>query len=247
MTSIRTRLSRAVITLGLVVATAACSPPGSPGTGSQDAAGYPAGPVTLIVPAAPGGGWDSTARSLQQAVTEADLTDQPVEVVNREGGGGAIGLAQLTAQYQGDPNTLMLDGLVMVGALVQASHPGGDEASFVPVPVLVCQCIEGPLRRSRTGDTPLGRGESTGEGARGRTRGTSARTRCRPAGVIVASRSPAGRKLPWRAARNDQRVPTAHQRGPDNDGVLLGPSERQRVAGDPPDDAGRYRSGARRR
>ena len=123
MTSIRTRLSRAVITLGLVVATAACSPPGSPGTGSQDAAGYPAGPVTLIVPAAPGGGWDSTARSLQQAVTEAGLTDQPVEVVNREGGGGAIGLAQLTAQYQGDPNTLMLGGLVMVGALVQADSP----------------------------------------------------------------------------------------------------------------------------
>lgn len=123
MTSIRTRLCRAFITLGLVIATAACSPPGSPGTGSQDAAGYPASPVTLLVPAAPGGGWDSTARSLQQVITEADLTDQPVEVVNREGGGGAIGLAQLTGQYQGDPNTLMLGGLVMVGALAQADSP----------------------------------------------------------------------------------------------------------------------------
>ncbi|MHA6622208.1 Bug family tripartite tricarboxylate transporter substrate binding protein [Pseudonocardia sp. DLS-67] len=123
MTSIRTRLIRAAITLGLVVAATACSPPGSPGTGSQDAGTYPSGPVTLLVPAAPGGGWDSTARSLQQVVTEAHLTDQSVEVVNREGGGGATGLAQITGQDSGDPNTLMLGGLVMIGALVQADSP----------------------------------------------------------------------------------------------------------------------------
>lgn len=97
---------------------------GDSSTGEDgEAAAYPADDVTLVVPAAPGGGWDLTARTMQQVVSEAELTEQSVEVVNREGGGGATGLADLVNNSEGDANTLMIGGLVMIGALAQANSP----------------------------------------------------------------------------------------------------------------------------
>ncbi len=44
-------------------------------------------------------------------------------MINREGGGGATGLAELTARDKGDPYKLMIGGLVMIGALKQANSP----------------------------------------------------------------------------------------------------------------------------
>ena len=79
------------------------------------AAGYPRGAVTLLAPANPGGGWDQTARQIQQVWTEAGILGVPVEVVNRGGAGGTIGLADFVAR--GDPHTLMVFGQVMLGAI----------------------------------------------------------------------------------------------------------------------------------
>lgn len=122
---------RTTVRAGAVLAVAAllltaCSDGGegssSPENGGE-AAAYPADDVTLIVPAAPGGGWDLTARTMQQVISDAELTDRSIEVVNREGGGGATGLADLINNSEGDPNTLMIGGLVMIGALAQANSP----------------------------------------------------------------------------------------------------------------------------
>ncbi|GJM73280.1 hypothetical protein HMSSN036_54960 [Paenibacillus macerans] len=55
-------------------------------------ADFPQKPVTLIVPYAAGGGTDLTARALAQAAEEH--LGQPIVVVNRTGGGGAIGLTE---------------------------------------------------------------------------------------------------------------------------------------------------------
>ena len=129
MSTVRPRRRRILpaIVLGATIALTmgtACAPSGSNGGGGGgDAADYPSRPVELLVPAAPGGGWDSTARALQQAVQEAKLTDQNVEVINREGGGGATGLAELTTTDKGNPNKLMIGGLVMIGALKRANSP----------------------------------------------------------------------------------------------------------------------------
>lgn len=126
------RLTRRALTLSgglaLALTVAGCSPAGSGGdtstsTASGEVKTYPTKSVTVLVPAATGGGWDSTARSLQEVITSAKITDQSVEVVNREGGGGATGLAQLTGQNKGNPDTLMIGGLVMIGALSQAESP----------------------------------------------------------------------------------------------------------------------------
>jgi putative tricarboxylic transport membrane protein len=49
--------------------------------------------LKIMAPAAPGGGWDQTARSVGQALTEAGLA-QSVQVANVPGAGGTIGIAQ---------------------------------------------------------------------------------------------------------------------------------------------------------
>ena len=50
--------------------------------------------LKIMAPAAPGGGWDGTARSMQQALTAAGIA-KSVQVTNVPGAGGTIGLAQL--------------------------------------------------------------------------------------------------------------------------------------------------------
>ena len=69
-----------------------------------------------MAPAAPGGGWDTTARAFQAASRDAKL-DDGIEVFNVEGAGGTLGLSQLVSKDSGDPYQLMMTGLVMLGAI----------------------------------------------------------------------------------------------------------------------------------
>lgn len=85
--------------------------------------GYPQGAITLIAPANPGGGWDQTARQIQQVLTESGIVGVPVEVVNRGGAGGTIGLADLVTRHRNSPRTLMVFGQVMLGAIRTNGSP----------------------------------------------------------------------------------------------------------------------------
>jgi putative tricarboxylic transport membrane protein len=73
--------------------------------------------LRIIAPAAPGGGWDQTARSLQETMVGMGAP-ATVTVENVPGAGGTIGLAQLIDQEAGKPDVLMVNGLVMVGAIL---------------------------------------------------------------------------------------------------------------------------------
>lgn len=84
---------------------------------------YPTGDLSIMAPAAPGGGWDSTARALQKAIDDDGLTAKNVEVYNVAGAGGTVGLAQLVDQDKGKPDSLMVMGLVMVGAIRTNNAP----------------------------------------------------------------------------------------------------------------------------
>ncbi|MFN7024934.1 MAG: Bug family tripartite tricarboxylate transporter substrate binding protein [Pseudorhizobium sp.] len=77
---------------------------------------------TIMAPAAPGGGWDQTARSLQTALQEEGISGR-VQVVNVPGAGGTIGLAQFASQQKGNPDTLIVGGYVMVGAILTNKSP----------------------------------------------------------------------------------------------------------------------------
>lgn len=76
-----------------------------------------AGDYTIIAPAAPGGGWDQTARSMQTSLQQEGIAGN-VQVQNVPGAGGSIGLAQFVNQAKGNPNALIVGGYVMVGALL---------------------------------------------------------------------------------------------------------------------------------
>src|ERR687895_307938 len=80
------------------------------------------GELKLIAPAAPGGGWDQTARSMQQALVQSGAA-KSVQVNNIPGAGGTIGIAQFVNQAKGDGNQLMVNGFVMVGAILTNKSP----------------------------------------------------------------------------------------------------------------------------
>ena len=77
---------------------------------------------TIIAPAAPGGGWDQTARTMQTVLQEEGIGGN-VQVTNVPGAGGTIGLAQFVNQAKGNPDALIVGGYVMVGAILTNASP----------------------------------------------------------------------------------------------------------------------------
>ncbi len=87
------------------------------------AAQQPALPgLTIIAPAAPGGGWDQLAREMQREIERQPLAAM-VQVENVPGAAGTIGLAQLINGRRGDGEALLVNGLVMLGAILWNQSP----------------------------------------------------------------------------------------------------------------------------
>src|SRR5688572_32800170 len=62
--------------------------------------------LKMIIPANPGGGWDTTGRALGKALQDAGAASS-VTFDNKGGAAGALGLAQFLGS-KGDPNALMV-------------------------------------------------------------------------------------------------------------------------------------------
>lgn len=84
---------------------------------------YPSRDIEIVAPADPGGGYDQTARSVQQALVDNDIVGQPVEVYNNSGAGGALALIETVNDNRGDPHHLMIVGASLVGALKSTDVP----------------------------------------------------------------------------------------------------------------------------
>jgi putative tricarboxylic transport membrane protein len=78
--------------------------------------------LKMMIPANPGGGWDQTGRQLAAAMQSAKLVSS-VQFENKGGAGGSIGLAQFINASKGDPNALMMGGMVMVGGTYLDNAP----------------------------------------------------------------------------------------------------------------------------
>jgi putative tricarboxylic transport membrane protein len=116
MTGSRSALVAAGLALSLLLS--GCSALQKTLDGGSVAGDFPSRNVEIMVPAAPGGGWDLTARQFQHVVQEKKLLgERSVSVVNVTGAGGAVGISKLVTKNRKDPHTLMITGLVMVGAL----------------------------------------------------------------------------------------------------------------------------------
>jgi putative tricarboxylic transport membrane protein len=73
--------------------------------------------LKMMIPANPGGGWDQTGRNLAAAMQSAKLVSG-VQFDNKGGAAGTIGLAQFVNSAKGDPNALLVGGMVMVGGII---------------------------------------------------------------------------------------------------------------------------------
>ena len=79
-------------------------------------------PLTIVAPAAPGGGWDQTARVMQRVLTAIE-PGASVQVDNVPGAAGTIGLARFVQSERGNPNALLVTGLVMVSGVITNRSP----------------------------------------------------------------------------------------------------------------------------
>jgi putative tricarboxylic transport membrane protein len=78
--------------------------------------------MRMMIPANPGGGWDTTGRALGRALTDSGAASS-VTFENRGGAAGAIGLAQFYNASRGDANALMVMGAVMLGGIITGRPP----------------------------------------------------------------------------------------------------------------------------
>jgi putative tricarboxylic transport membrane protein len=91
--------------------------------------------LEIMAPAAPGGGWDLTARAVQAALKDSGAATS-TQVVNIAGAGGTIGLAQFVSSKKGRGNALMVTGMIMQGAILTNKSPMTLE-SVTPIARLV--------------------------------------------------------------------------------------------------------------
>lgn len=91
-------------------------------TGALPLSAFAAANVKMMIPANPGGGWDTTGRALGKALTDSKVADT-VTYDNKGGAAGALGLAQFVNGSKGDPNALMVMGAVMLGGLITGKPP----------------------------------------------------------------------------------------------------------------------------
>ena len=78
--------------------------------------------IKMMIPANPGGGWDTTGRALGKAMQDAKVADS-VNFENKGGAAGALGLAQFVNGSKGDANAVLVMGAVMLGGIITGKPP----------------------------------------------------------------------------------------------------------------------------
>jgi putative tricarboxylic transport membrane protein len=94
--------------------------------------------VQIFVPAAPGGGWDQTARTIELAM-RTDGVAKDFKFEHAPGAGGAVGLPKFLQTKKGQGDALMVGGMVMVGALIANKSPVSMK-DLTPIARLTGEC-----------------------------------------------------------------------------------------------------------
>jgi tripartite-type tricarboxylate transporter receptor subunit TctC len=104
---------------------------------AAQAQAWPAKAVTFVVPFAPGGGTDITARTVATKLQQ--LWGQPVVVENRGGAGGVIG-TDVVAKARPDGYTLLIAnvGITSINPALYPKLPYDADKAFAPIS-LICE------------------------------------------------------------------------------------------------------------
>lgn len=105
-------------------------------SGSAEAE-YPTEDVEIVAPATPGGGWDATARAIQNVLDEEGLVEENMSVSNKPGGGGEVGWQYLSQQ---DSHAISINSSLLISnnLLGQSELTYED---FTPLAVLATEWI----------------------------------------------------------------------------------------------------------
>lgn len=109
--------------------------------------------VEIIVGTSPGGPQDRTGRLIQRILQEQKLVPAPVNVVNKAGGGGVIGLTYLS-QHPGDGHYLFVNSITLFTNAVAGRTPLA-YTDFTPIAVLGVEYVgvavraESPIKNGR--------------------------------------------------------------------------------------------------
>ena len=78
--------------------------------------------LDIFIPAAPGGGWDGTARAIENAMRVEKMMSE-FKFEHAPGAGGMKGLPKFVSTKKGQANALLVGGMVMVGAGIANKSP----------------------------------------------------------------------------------------------------------------------------
>ncbi len=119
---------RRYLFLAAVAVAAFAAPPAS-------AQAFPSKPIELVSHNSPGGGTDVIARVVAEILVKEKLVNQPVTVLNKPGGAGAIAYTYIKSK-RGDPHTIMSVGtLAMLAQVVRPELDLGFE-NYTPLAFL---------------------------------------------------------------------------------------------------------------
>jgi putative tricarboxylic transport membrane protein len=90
--------------------------------GRRSFAAEPLPHLNILVPAAPGGGWDGLGRAIEQVATRAGLVGR-FQFENLPGSGGTVGLARFVTQRRGKADSLLVAGSSVVGSAIATKSP----------------------------------------------------------------------------------------------------------------------------
>lgn len=117
----------------LMVFTAACSSEssGEADGSSEDGSWEPEEPIEIVAPAGAGGGWDTTARMVAKVFNEESIIEESIGVVNKAGGGGAVGWAYI-AGHEGSGHNMFVASPPLLFIPLNGQSEYGHE-DFTPI------------------------------------------------------------------------------------------------------------------
>lgn len=104
--------------------------------GNTKKAGWvPEKAIEIVAPAGAGGGWDTTARMAAKVFEETGIIDQKIGVINKPGGGGAVGWSYI-AKKDGSPYNLFVTSSPIILVPLNGQSQYGHE-DFTPLANLI--------------------------------------------------------------------------------------------------------------